>query len=72
MLPTTQVTMSILNHHSLTFCHSAFSPEPAVALFSKAVCRLPLSLARRNVFPKPSLPKFRAEAETFARPLPPR
>ena len=64
--------MSIFNQHTLSFCESGFAPQPAIELLSKAVCRLPLGIARGYLFPKPPMPSFRVASTSFERPLPPR
>ncbi|MEO6002334.1 MAG: hypothetical protein ABIZ04_11645 [Opitutus sp.] len=60
--------MSILHRNAFSFCAPALPKTADDRLFSKAVCRLPLSAGRGQLFAKPALPTLTQPEPWFGRP----
>lgn len=64
--------VSHFNPNSLSIRQGAASLANSEGLYAKAVCRLPLAVARGYLFPKPPLPLVVQVQDSFERPpLPP-
>jgi hypothetical protein len=66
------IIVSHFNPHSLSVRQGAASLANTDGLYARAVCRLPLAVARGYLFPKPPLPSVVQIQDSFERPpLPP-